>query len=43
VPGAHLRHYHDLAYVAGNGGGQPWDSPTSYDADVTWNNAAPWS
>ncbi len=40
-PGYHLRHYAEAVYIATNGGGNTWDSPGSYDADVTWNNAAP--
>jgi hypothetical protein len=40
-PGYHVRHYSEAVYIASNGGGNAWDDPTSYNADVTWNNAAP--
>jgi hypothetical protein len=40
-PSYHLRHYAELVYIATNGGGNAWDNPTSYNADVTWTNAAP--
>jgi hypothetical protein len=43
LPGGHLRHYAELAYVATNGGGHAWDNTASYDQDVTWANAAPWA
>jgi hypothetical protein len=28
-------------YIAANGGGNTWDNPNLYNADATWNNAAP--
>ena len=40
-PGYHWRHYGEAVYIAANGGGNAWDNPASYNADVTWNNAAP--
>jgi hypothetical protein len=40
-PGYHWRHYGEAVYIAANGGGNAWDNPGSYNADVTWNNAAP--
>jgi len=43
LPGNYVRHYADLVYAAASGGAQSWDNPASYDADVTWNNAEPWS
>jgi Alpha-L-arabinofuranosidase B (ABFB) domain/Glycosyl hydrolases family 2, sugar binding domain/Glycosyl hydrolases family 2 len=43
IAGGFIRHYNEEVWVATNGGGHPYDSPNSFDADVTWNNAAPWS
>jgi hypothetical protein len=43
VAGGLLRHYNEEVWVATFGGGRTWDSSNSFDADVTWNNAAPWS
>ncbi|MBL7257391.1 AbfB domain-containing protein [Paractinoplanes lichenicola] len=40
-PGYYWRHYGEAVYIATNGGGNTWDSAGSYNADVTWNNAAP--
>ncbi|MEV7626269.1 AbfB domain-containing protein [Actinoplanes sp. NPDC089786] len=40
-PGYHWRHYGEAVYIAGSGGGNAWDNPSSYNADTTWNNAAP--
>jgi Alpha-L-arabinofuranosidase B (ABFB) domain/Glycosyl hydrolases family 2, sugar binding domain/Glycosyl hydrolases family 2 len=40
-PGYYWRHYAEAVYIATNGGGNTWDNPGSYAADVTWNNAAP--
>ncbi|MEV6983507.1 AbfB domain-containing protein [Sphaerisporangium sp. NPDC051017] len=38
-----IRHYAAEVWIASNGGSHPYDSPTSYDADVTWHLAAPWA
>ncbi|MBM2618109.1 AbfB domain-containing protein [Actinoplanes sp. LDG1-06] len=40
-PGYYWRHYGEAVYIATNGGGNTWDNAGSYNADVTWNNAAP--
>jgi Alpha-L-arabinofuranosidase B (ABFB) domain/Glycosyl hydrolases family 2, sugar binding domain/Glycosyl hydrolases family 2 len=40
-PGYHWRHYAEAVYIAANGGGNTWDNPNLYNADATWNNAAP--
>ena len=40
-PGYYWRHYAEAVYIATNGGGNTWDSPTSHAADATWNNAGP--
>jgi hypothetical protein len=40
-PGYHIRHYSEAVYIATSGGGNAWDNPSSYAADVTWMNAAP--
>lgn len=40
-PTYHVRHASDLVYIAVSGGGNAWDSATSYDADTTWANSAP--
>ena len=40
-PGYHVRHHAEAVYIATGGGGNTWDVPSSYDADVTWNDAAP--
>jgi hypothetical protein len=40
-PGYHWRHYAEAVYVATNGGGNAWDAAGGYNADATWNNAAP--
>jgi hypothetical protein len=41
--GASVRHYAEEVWVAVNGGAHPYDSPTSYDADVSWAVTAPWT
>ncbi|RCG31441.1 beta-galactosidase [Sphaerisporangium album] len=38
-----IRHYAAEVWIAGNGGPSPYDTPVSYDADVTWHLAAPWA
>jgi hypothetical protein len=40
-PGYHWRHYGEAVYIAASGGGNAWDNAASYNADATWNNAAP--
>jgi len=40
-PTHHVRHYSEAVYIAVAGGGNAWDNPGSFDADATWNNAAP--
>jgi len=40
-PGYFWRHYAAAVYIATSGGGNTWDSPNSFAADATWNNAAP--
>ncbi|MDL4818462.1 AbfB domain-containing protein [Actinomadura opuntiae] len=41
--GHNIRHYAAQVWVASNGGPSPCDSPSSYDPDVTWHLAAPWT
>ncbi|GAA0799171.1 AbfB domain-containing protein [Spirilliplanes yamanashiensis] len=43
VAGGFIRHYNEEVWVATQGAGHAWDNPSSFDADATWNNAAPWS
>ena len=39
----YLRHFNFNVYIASNGGSNTWDSTTSWAADTTWLNAAPWA
>ncbi|GIJ43934.1 hypothetical protein Val02_08200 [Virgisporangium aliadipatigenens] len=41
-PGYFIRHYAELVYIATNGGGNTWDNPGSFDADVTWRVTTAW-
>ncbi|MFI5494451.1 AbfB domain-containing protein [Actinoplanes sp. NPDC051859] len=40
-PGYYWRHYAEAVYIATNGGGNAWDNPVSYAADVTWADSTP--
>ena len=42
IPTRFIRHYNSQLYIASNGGSKPFDSMSSYNADVTWAYAAPW-
>ncbi|NUS05465.1 MAG: glycoside hydrolase family 2 [Nonomuraea sp.] len=41
--GHHVRHYAEAVYVAIPGGPHAYDAPASYDQDVTWAIAPPWT
>ena len=38
-----LRHYNGQIYLASNGGANPWDSTTSWTADVSWQPTPSWA
>lgn len=38
-----LRHYNGQMYLASNGGPNPWDSSTSWAADVSWRPTPAWA
>lgn len=42
-PSLYLRHFNGDLYAAANGGPDPWDSPTSWADDATWNPAVAWA
>jgi len=41
--GSYLRHYTAEVWLSDGSGGQPWNSPSMWTADSTWNVAAPWA
>jgi len=41
--GSYLRHYAAEVWLSDGSGGQPWNSPSMWTADSTWNVAAPWA
>jgi hypothetical protein len=41
--GTNIRHYAEEVWVASSGGAHVFDSPTSYDQDVSWSVSAPWA
>lgn len=43
LPDHAVRHYAAEVWIAANGGPNPYDSPTSYNADVTWAVAPAWA
>ncbi|GAA0698511.1 alpha-L-arabinofuranosidase B [Kitasatospora atroaurantiaca] len=42
-PAKYIRHYRLVGYIAGNGGTNAWDNPSSWAQDTSWLAAAPWS
>ncbi|MDX6740221.1 AbfB domain-containing protein [Actinocorallia sp. A-T 12471] len=42
-PDTALRHYDSEVWIAVNGGGNPRDTTTNYDADTTWRLVPPWT
>jgi hypothetical protein len=42
-PTKYIRGYQGAAYVAGNGGSNAWDDPTSWAEDSSWLLATPWA
>jgi hypothetical protein len=43
-PGYFIRHYNATVYIARDGGGtNPWDTPTLWADDTTWQVSAPWA
>jgi hypothetical protein len=40
-PGAFIRHYNESAYLARQGGPNPWDTATSFTQDTTWAATIP--
>jgi hypothetical protein len=41
--GTNMRHYAEEVWVASNGGAHLYDTPTSYDQDVSWSVSAAWT
>ncbi|HWO61163.1 MAG TPA: AbfB domain-containing protein, partial [Umezawaea sp.] len=41
--GTNMRHYAEAVYVASSGGAHVYDSPSSYDQDVSWAVSNPWA
>jgi non-reducing end alpha-L-arabinofuranosidase len=42
-PGRYLRNFNNVAYIASNGGANPWDTATNWAEDTSWLVAAPWA
>ncbi|GAA3436923.1 alpha-L-arabinofuranosidase B [Kutzneria kofuensis] len=42
-PGYDIRHYNSNVYIAHNGGSNPWDTPSLWAEDTTWEVTAPWA
>jgi hypothetical protein len=41
--GTNMRHFGEAVYVASSGGAHAYDSPSSYDQDVSWAVSNPWA
>jgi hypothetical protein len=42
-PGYYIRHYNATVYIAHNGGSNPWDNPSFWADDTTWQVSSPWA
>jgi len=42
-PTRFIRHFNNIVYIASNGGPNPFDSSTSWAADVSWAVSSPWT
>ncbi len=42
-PGRYIRNFNNVAYIASNGGSNPWDTATNWAVDTSWLVAAPWA